>query len=108
MALELLGCNPAPIGDVQAKGFGLDKDAAQMLDEQHSSALCIGNALPAAGVWETRELFLRHECEAGDRHAEAFEGGASQAEVDLGAVPADAGDLVDRLGTFRDDVRAHL
>jgi hypothetical protein len=66
----------------------------------------IGNTLPAAGVWETRELFLRHECEAGDGHAEAFEAGASQGEVDLGAVVADAGDLVDQIGTGGNDARA--
>ena len=66
----------------------------------------IGNTLPAAGVWETRELFLRHECEVGDGHAEAFEGCASQADVDLAAVAADAGDLVDRIGTGRDDAGA--
>jgi hypothetical protein len=50
----------------------------------------IGNTLPAAGVWETRELFLRHECEAGDGHAEAFEAGASQG------------------GTGGDDARAYV
>ena len=66
----------------------------------------IGNTLPAAGVWETRELFLRHECEAGDGHAEAFEGSADEAEVDLGAILAYAGDLVDRIGALGNDAGA--
>ena len=38
----------------------------------------------------------------------AFEEGSTQAEVDLGAIVADPGDLKDRTGSGGDDGRAHV
>ena len=53
------------------------------------------------------KVLLRRD-EIIDRNPEAFERGASEAEVDLAAVAADAGNLPDRCRAFGDDVCADI
>ena len=56
------------------------------------------------GVEQEGSGRLLHKLEIVDRHAEALEGGAAQAEVHLGAVAAD----VDGVGTFVDNACADV